>query len=76
MMNLGYIPLICLTISAMHTSSNAASQFMLAGTDKKLVKSVPLVYTANAFGCIGGNTSPELHWSGAPAGPISFVDAI
>ena len=73
MIKLGYIPLICLTILAMQRSSNAASHFVLAGTDKELVKSVPLVYTANAFGCSGGNISPALHWSGAPAGTLSFV---
>jgi Raf kinase inhibitor-like YbhB/YbcL family protein len=73
MMKLSYISLICLTMLALQTSSNAASQFVLAGTDKELVKSVPLVYTANAFGCTGGNISPELHWSGAPAGTLSFV---
>lgn len=73
MMKLKYIPLICLTMLAMQTSGNAASQFVLTGADKELVKSVPLVYTASAFGCTGGNTSPELHWSGAPAGTKSFV---
>src|SRR5271170_5387104 len=73
MMKLSYIPSICLTMLAMQTPSSAASHFVLAGADKELVKSVPLVYTAHAFGCTGGNTSPELHWSGAPAGTLSFV---
>jgi Raf kinase inhibitor-like YbhB/YbcL family protein len=73
MLKLSSIPLICLTMLAMQTSSGAASHFTLTSTDKELVKSVPLVYTANAFGCTGGNTSPELHWSGAPEGTQSFV---
>src|SRR5271156_6049186 len=30
-------------------------------------------YTLNAFGCTGGNVSPPLSWSGAPAGTKSFV---
>lgn len=30
-------------------------------------------YTANAFGCTGGNRSPALHWEGAPTGTKSFV---
>jgi Raf kinase inhibitor-like YbhB/YbcL family protein len=72
-MKLRHIPLICLTVLATQRSSSAASNFVLSGTDNELVKSVPLVYTANAFGCTGGNTSPELHWSGAPAGTLSFV---
>jgi Raf kinase inhibitor-like YbhB/YbcL family protein len=67
------IQLIFLMMLAMQTSSNAASHFELTATDKELVKSVPLVYTANAFGCSGGNLSPELHWSGAPPGTLSFV---
>jgi Raf kinase inhibitor-like YbhB/YbcL family protein len=33
----------------------------------------PEAYTANAFGCTGGNQSPALHWEGAPAGTKSFV---
>jgi Raf kinase inhibitor-like YbhB/YbcL family protein len=27
----------------------------------------------NGYGCTGGNLSPALHWSGAPAGTKSFV---
>src|SRR6202034_952522 len=49
------------------------STFALSSSDPKLVASVPLIYTAKAFGCSGGNLSPELHWSGAPAGTQSFV---
>ncbi len=49
------------------------SHFVLASSDSQLGSSIPLVYTANAFGCTGGNQSPPLHWSGAPAGTKSFV---
>src|ERR1700679_3327713 len=49
------------------------STFALSSSDPQLVISVPLIYTAKAFGCSGGNLSPELHWSGAPAGTQSFV---
>ena len=49
------------------------SNFALSSSDPQLVVSVPLIYTAKAFGCSGGNLSPELHWSGAPAGTQSFV---
>jgi Raf kinase inhibitor-like YbhB/YbcL family protein len=49
------------------------SKFVLSGSDPKLAISVPLIYTAKAFGCSGGNLSPELHWSGAPAGTLSFA---
>jgi Raf kinase inhibitor-like YbhB/YbcL family protein len=30
-------------------------------------------FTANAFGCSGGNNSPELNWSNAPAATKSFA---
>ena len=49
------------------------SNFVLSSADPQLAVSVPLIYTAKAFGCSGGNLSPELHWSGAPAGTQSFV---
>ncbi len=47
--------------------------FVLTSPDARLVVSVPEIYTAQAFGCSGGNQSPELEWRGAPAGMQSFV---
>lgn len=55
------------------TPSATPSHFVLSSSDSQLVVSVPLKYTAKAFGCSGGNLSPPLHWSGAPAGTKSFV---
>jgi Raf kinase inhibitor-like YbhB/YbcL family protein len=49
------------------------SSFVLTSSDPQLAVSVPEIYTAKAFGCSGGNLSPQLHWSGAPAGTKSFV---
>jgi hypothetical protein len=42
------------------------SHFEVSSSDPQLAISVPLIYTAKAFGCTGGNLSPPLHWSGAP----------
>jgi Raf kinase inhibitor-like YbhB/YbcL family protein len=64
--------LLCL--SAAGTAGNApGSRFVLSSTDRQLAISVPVIYTAKAFGCTGGNSSPALEWSGAPAGTQSFV---
>src|SRR5450755_1402695 len=51
----------------------AHSKFALSSPDSKLAAKVPEEYTANLFGCNGGNMSPPLQWSGAPAGTKSFV---
>src|ERR1700722_5453456 len=50
-----------------------APEFVLSSPDPQLAVSVPEIYTANVFGCSGGNKSPALQWSGAPAGTKSFV---
>ncbi|MBS1160766.1 MAG: phospholipid-binding protein, family [Proteobacteria bacterium] len=34
---------------------------------------LPAAQFANTFGCQGGNQSPQVKWSGAPAGTKSFV---
>jgi len=54
-------------------TATRASDFVLTSSDARLPVSVPEKYTAKAFGCSGGNTSPELSWHGAPAGTKSFV---
>lgn len=63
------LALVC-TIGA---TASGASDFVLTSSDSRLVVSVPEKYTAKAFGCSGGNTSPALSWHGTPAGTKSFV---
>jgi len=70
---------IALAATLLETSATPAqtakhkSHFVLVSADPQLAISVPEVYTAQAFGCSGGNTSPALQWRGAPAGTQSFV---
>jgi hypothetical protein len=45
----------------------------LHSSDPALVARFPDKYILNDFGCSGGNTSPPLQWSGAPAGTRSYV---
>src|SRR5215470_3563505 len=60
-------------ITPAQTKSDSPARFSLSSTDPRLAAKIPDEYTANVFGCSGGNASPELHWSGAPAGTKSFV---
>ncbi len=49
----------------------AASDFRLQSSDIKNGATLPMAQVYN--GCGGENISPELHWSGAPAGAKSFA---
>lgn len=60
-------------ITALAARSASPSHFTVTPIDAKLGDGIPQVYVADAFGCHGGNTSPALHWSGAPAGTLSFA---
>ena len=72
------VPLMAITLltSARLTAQAkpaAHLKFVLSSPDSKLAAKVPEEYTANLFGCTGGNMSPPLQWSGAPAGTKSFI---
>jgi Raf kinase inhibitor-like YbhB/YbcL family protein len=69
--------LILVTIgSAIAIGSTAAAvqpAFRLTSPDLPPGKLILEQYVANEFGCHGGNQSPALQWSGAPAGTKSFA---
>jgi Raf kinase inhibitor-like YbhB/YbcL family protein len=70
----GYAAAALLCAATINNARPASrSNFVLTSSDKELAVSIPLIYTAKAFGCSGGNISPPLQWSGAPAGTKSFV---
>jgi Raf kinase inhibitor-like YbhB/YbcL family protein len=48
-------------------------RFRLASADLPPGKLIGEQFVANEFGCRGGNESPALQWSGAPAGTKSFA---
>jgi Raf kinase inhibitor-like YbhB/YbcL family protein len=63
--------LVC--VGTAQVKSPSQPKFVLSSPDAQLAAKVPEVYTANVFGCSGGNMSPPLQWTGAPAGTKSFV---
>lgn len=66
----------CITLAAALTTTQAASPpapFTIASRDVAAGKTVSADFIFNGFGCTGKNQSPELHWSGAPAGTQSFA---
>jgi Raf kinase inhibitor-like YbhB/YbcL family protein len=54
-------------------TAQAAPFFSLSSPDIKPGSTIGAPFVSNTFGCTGGNISPALTWSGAPAGTKSFV---
>ena len=54
-------------------ASMKMEKFTLTSPDVKPGSKIADQFVFNSFGCTGGNHSPELSWSGAPAGTKSFA---
>jgi Raf kinase inhibitor-like YbhB/YbcL family protein len=57
--------------AVMHVSAQAQAPLKLTSGDLKGTFQQSQIF--NGFGCTGGNVSPQLSWSGAPAGTKSFA---
>src|SRR3984885_4843858 len=55
------------------TAFAQAAKFTLTSADVKAGATIANTHVFNSFGCTGGNVSPALAWTGAPAGTKSFV---
>lgn len=61
-----------LAVLALATGLARAAEFKVESTSQ-IDGRLPAAQFANTFGCQGGNLSPQVKWSGAPAGTKSFV---
>ncbi len=60
-------------IEAPQASASKSADFTLASDDIPSNGTIPASFESDSFGCTGENSSPELHWSGAPADTKSFA---
>lgn len=63
--------MLSLLIAAVLALQPAA--FTLTSPDLPAGKPLPAAQVFNSFGCTGGNVSPRLAWTGAPAGTKSYA---
>jgi phosphatidylethanolamine-binding protein (PEBP) family uncharacterized protein len=59
--------------AASDKTPDTKSAFMLTSPDLANGKTIAAAQVFNSFGCNGGNLSPALAWSNAPAGMKSFA---
>ncbi len=64
-----------MTLSVFALIAAAASAFQVSVSDAPDSRFTPAQY-ANVYGCTGGNHSPHISWSGAPAGTQSYAVTI
>ena len=65
--------LAAVTVAAAQAPGNGGGKFTLTSADFAAGKELAMAQVFNGFGCSGGNVSPALAWSHAPAGTRSFA---
>jgi Raf kinase inhibitor-like YbhB/YbcL family protein len=70
------VSIVTLAALAFAGVADAKTGFKVSSTDVGLKKPTAGEFVFNGFGCTGGNQSPEVHWSGAPAGTQSFAVSV
>ena len=64
---------LLLASTLLFSASAFAESFTLSSTDIKQGEHMDKAQEFEGFGCTGGNTSPQLSWSGAPEGTEAFA---
>lgn len=67
---------ILAALAGLAVNSAHAANFILTSTDIGADKPLAQEFVFSGFGCSGGNQSPALAWSGAPAGTRSYAVAL
>lgn len=65
--------MICLSAICLSMTAFGARAFELSSPDMKPGEPIADKFTFNGMGCKGGNVSPALTWSNAPAGTKSYA---
>ena len=60
-------------LASLGAAAAAKNSFTLASRSFADGATIPVQYAASSDDCPGQNVSPELHWSGAPAGTKAFA---
>ncbi len=68
-----FLPLAAATLALAVGAVAQTGSFTLQSSDIPAGSTIKLEQVANGFGCTGGNVSPALTWTGAPAGTKSFA---
>jgi Raf kinase inhibitor-like YbhB/YbcL family protein len=73
MENIMRIGIAVMYVALAAAPESPAAEFRLTSPDVTDGGTLAETFVLNDFGCTGGNASPALAWSGAPAGTKSFV---